>query len=144
MTWFGERGFADGPFGRAEQLSKALSTSVDRLVGAGIVTIAGDRVRLLSRQELEAARDPAADRRLTVWAATQHLLRCLLDSGEPAAAALLSRLDTDVARAAHGVAYRLYRICNRGNRAAEAAACNSLVASWPSLTRHAAVRSSLP
>ena len=144
LTWFGERGFADGPFGRAEQLSKALSTSVDRLVGAGIVTIAGDRVRLLSRQELEAARDPAADRRLTVWAATQHLLRCLLDSGEPAAAALLSRLDTDAARAARGVAYRLYRICNRGNRAAEAAACNSLVASWPSLTRHAAVRSSLP
>ena len=144
LTWFDERGFADGPLGRAEQLSEALSTSVDRLVGAGIVTTAGDRVRLLSRQELEAARDPAADRRLTVWAATQHLLRCLLDGDEPAAAALLSRLESDTAGAARDLAYRLYRICNRGNRAAEAAACNSLVASWPALTRHAAVRSSLP
>ena len=144
LTWFDERGFADGPFGRAEQLSEARNTSVAGLIGAGIVTAAGDRVRLLNRQELEAAWDPAADRRLTVWKATQHLLRCLLDGGEPAAVGLLSRLDSDTADAARDLAYRLYRICNRRNRTGEAAACNGLVASWPELTRLAAARSSLP
>ncbi|MCE2525205.1 MAG: DUF1156 domain-containing protein [Acidimicrobiia bacterium] len=143
LTWFEERGFADGPFGRAEEVSTVLNTSVDRLVGAGIVTTADGRVRLLSSHELEVAPDPVANGRLTVWGATQRLLRCFLDGGEPAAAALLSRLDSETADAARHLTYRLYRICNRGNRVAEAAACNGLVACWPELTRRASAPSSL-
>ena len=135
LSWFDEHGFVEGPFGRAEQLSKARNTSVTGLVAAGIVVTAGDRVRLQGRYELDAGWDPATDRRLTVWAATQHLLRCLLDDGEPAAAALLSRLDADTAAASRDLAYRLFQICTRRNRSAEAAACNGLVTSWPELTR---------
>lgn len=135
LTWFDEHGFADGPFGRAEQLSKARNTSVAGLVAAGIVMTVGDRVRLRGRDELEAGWDPATDRRLTVWEASQHLLRTLYDDGEPAAAALLSRLDPATADAARDLAYRLFRICTRRNRSAEAAACNGLVTSWPELTR---------
>ena len=143
LTWFDEYGFADGPFGRAEQLSKARNTSVAGLETAGIVTTAGDRVHLRDRDELEPAWDPATDSRLTVWEATQHLLRTLLDEGEPAAAALLGRLDAGTADAARDLAYRLYRICDRRNRPAEAAACNGLIASWPELTRLAATRPTL-
>ena len=135
LTWFDEHGFTEGPFGQAEQLSKARNTLTAGLVDAGIVATAGDRVRLLSRDELDADWDPGADRRPTVWEAMQHLLRCLLDDGEPAAAALLSRLDADTADAARDVAYRLFRVCTRRNRTAEAAACNGLVTSWPELTR---------
>lgn len=138
LTWFDEYGFADGPFGRAEQLSKARNTSVAGLEAAGIVTTVGDRVSLRGRDELEAGWDPATDRRLTVWEAAQHLLRTLYDDGEPAAAALLSRLDSDTADAARDLAYRLFRICTRRNRSTEAAACNGLVTSWPELTRLAA------
>ena len=135
LTWFDEYGFADGPFGRAEQLSKARNTSVAGLVAAGIVMTVGDRVGLRGRDELDPGWDPATDSRPTVWEATQHLLRTLYDDGEPAAAALLSRLDSDTADAARDLAYRLFQICTRRNRSAEAAACNGLVTSWPELTR---------
>ena len=138
LTWFDEYGFADGPFGRAEQLSKARNTSVAGLVAAGIVMTVGDRVSLRGRDELDPHWDPATDGRRTVWEATQHLLRTLYDDGEPAAAALLSRLDTDTADAARDLAYRLFRICTRRSRSAEAAACNGLVTAWPELTRLAA------
>ena len=138
LTWFDEHGFDEGPFGRAEQLSKARNTSVAGLVEAGIASAVGDRVRLRQRHELEAGWDPATDRRLAVWEATQHLLRSLLDDGEPAAAALLARVDADTADAARDLAYRLYQICTKRNRNAEAAACNGLITSWPELTRLAA------
>ena len=135
LTWFDEYGFADGPFGRAEQLSKARNTSVAGLETAGIVTTVGDRVSLRGRDELDVGWDPATDSRLTVWEATQHLLRTLYEDGESAAAALLNRLDSDTADAARDLAYRLFQICTRRNRSAEAAACNGLVTSWPELTR---------
>lgn len=143
LTWFDEYGFADGPFGRAEQLSKARNTSVAGLETAGIVTTAGDRVGLRGRDELDPGWDPATDSRLTVWEATQHLLRTLYDAGEPAAAALLSRLDPGAADAARDLTYRLFQICTRRNRSAEAAACNGLVTSWPELTRLAATHPTL-
>ncbi len=139
LTWFDEYDFADGPFGRAEQLSKARNTSVAGLEAAGIVTTSADRVRLCSRDELEAGWDPATDKRPTVWEAAQHLLRRLLDDGEPAAAGLLSRFDAATADAARDLAYRLFQVCARRNSASEAAAYNGLVASWPELTRLAAV-----
>ena len=41
LTWFDEYGFDDGPFGRAEQLSKARNTSVAGLATAGIVATTG-------------------------------------------------------------------------------------------------------
>ncbi|MCY3951957.1 MAG: DUF1156 domain-containing protein [bacterium] len=138
LTWFDEHGFNEGPFGRAEQLSKARNTSVAGLVEAGVAVAVGDRVRLRDRDELEERWDPTTDRRPTVWEATQHLLRTLLDSGEPAAARLLSRLEADTADAARDLAYRLFQICTRRNRSAEAAVYNGLVTSWPELTRLAA------
>ena len=144
LTWFDEYGFAEGPFGEAEQLSKARNTSVAGLVAAGIVTTAGDRVRLLGRHEPATDWDPADDSRLATWEATQYLLRTLYDDGEPAAAALLSRLDADTADASRDLAYRLFQLCTRRNRAAEAAACNSLVTSWPELTRLASAVDASP
>ena len=144
LSWFDEHGFAEGPFGRAEQLSKARNTSVAGLVAAGIVATAGDRVRLLGRHDLDASRDPATGRRAGVWQATQHLLRRLFDDGEPTAAALLSRLDADTAAATRDLAYRLFQICTRRNRTTEAAAYNGLVTSWPELTRLAAATATRP
>ena len=140
LTWFDEHGFAGGSFGRAEQLSKAQDMSVAGLVSAGIVVTDKDRVRLRHRRELDTARNRNRAGSPTVWEATQHLLRHLDAEGERAAAALLGRLDADTGAAARELAYRLFRICTRRNRSAEAAAWNGLVNSWPELSRLAAGR----
>ncbi|MBE9569154.1 MAG: DUF1156 domain-containing protein [Proteobacteria bacterium] len=135
LAWFEQQGMEDGPYGVAETLSKAKNTAVDGLVEAGIIVSKAGKVRILRRDELPEDWDPAADKRLTVWEVTQHLIRALVDKGsEEVAAALLKKVGAlgDVAR---DLAYRLYTICDRKKWAQEALAYNSLVVAWPELVK---------
>lgn len=133
LAWFEQYGFDAGEYGVAETLSKAKNTSVGGMVGAGLLASGAGKVRLLRPEELPAQWDPTADRRLTVWEMTHHLVRAL-GQGEQRAAGLLAQLgaQADIARE---LAYRLYAICERKKRAAEALAYNSLVQSWPEMAR---------
>jgi putative DNA methylase len=54
--------------------------------------------------------------------------------GESAAAALVAKLGSH-AETARELAYRLYTLCERKKRAAEALAYNGLVQSWPEIVR---------
>ena len=84
--------------------------------------------------ELPADWDPATDPRLTAWEMVHHLIRVSGSGGEGAAAALVAKLGTK-AEIARELAYRLYTLCERKKRAAEALSYNGLVQSWPEITR---------
>ena len=134
LAWFEQFGMEEGPFGDAETLSKAKNTAVNGLVEAGVVKARGGKVQLVKREELDAAWDPAADKRLTVWEIAQHLIRTLEREGESAAAALVHKLG-GMAETARDLAYRLYSLCERKKWAEEALAYNGLVIAWPELTK---------
>ena len=134
LTWFEQHGYAEGEYGIAEQLSKAKNTSVEGLVGAGIVESKRGEVRILKPSELNPGWDPANDSRLTVWEMTQHLIRLLESGGERAAGALAAKLGSQ-AETARDLAYRLYVVSERKRRAADALAYNGLVQSWPEIVR---------
>ena len=136
LAWFEQSGFAEGEYGVAETLSKAKNTSVGGMVEAGILESKRGKVRLLKPDELPADWDPATDPRLTAWEAVHHLIRALEAGGESAAAALVAKLGAK-AEIARELAYRLYTLCERKKRAAEALAYNGLVQSWPEITRMA-------
>jgi len=89
---------------------------------------------LLDRGELDEGWDPANDSRLTVWEATQYLIRALDDS-ETAAADLLRRIGQGFGERARQLAYLLYGICDRNKWANEAGAYNILVTAWPEIER---------
>jgi len=134
IAWFSEYGTGEGPFGRADDLSRAKNTSVDGLQRAGIVHAQKGQVNLLRRDEMPGDWDPEEDSRLTVWEATQHLIRRLEDEGEAAAAGLLAKLGV-VGGQARDLAYRLFNTCERKGWTEEARSYNGLVISWPDLTR---------
>jgi putative DNA methylase len=134
LAWFEQHGFAEGEFGVAETLSKAKNTSVAGLADAGILESKRGKVRLLRPEELPETWDPTADARLTNWEVVHHLIRVLGDGGESAAAELVQRIGSK-AEAARELAYRLYTVCERKKRAAEALAYNGLVQSWPEIVR---------
>ena len=134
LTWFEQFGFAEGEYGVAEQLSKSKNTSVDGMDHAGILKSRRSKVRLLKPSELPSNWDPSADTRLTTWETVHHLVRTLEAGGESAAATLVAKLGSK-AEVARELAYRLYTICERKKRAAEALSYNSLVQSWPEITR---------
>jgi putative DNA methylase len=134
LTWFEQSGFAEGEYGVAEQLSKSKNTSVDGMVDANILESKRSKVRLLRPEELPADWDPATDPRLTAWEIVHHLIRVLTSGGEGAAAELVAKLGAK-AEVARELAYRLYTLCERKKRAAEALAYNGLVQSWSEITR---------
>lgn len=135
LAWFEQYAFGEGLFGDAETLSKAKNTAVQGMVDAGILVAKAGKVRLLRRNELPKDWNPLTDNRLTVWEATQQMIRELQDGGgNQGAANLLSQLGT-IGEAARELAYRLYNICDRKGWAAEGVAYNSLVISWSEISR---------
>ncbi len=127
-------GFAEGEYGVAEQLSKSKNTAVAGMVQAGIVASKAGRVRLLKPDELPADWDPGTDLRLSAWETVHQLIRALESGGEGAAAALVAQLGAK-AEVARELCYRLYTLCERKKRAAEALSYNGLVQSWPEIVR---------
>src|SRR5262249_44443299 len=117
VAWYEQYGLQPGPFGDAETLSKAKNVALQGLLEAGIGESRPNRVRLLSREELDGSWDPRGDARLTVWEATQHLVRSLDEKGEAGAADLL-RLLGGLAETARELAYRLHDLSDRGGLAA--------------------------
>jgi putative DNA methylase len=134
ILWFDQHAFANGEAGTANLLANAKVTSVEGLEKAGIAVVRGSKVRLLKPSELPADWDPAADGRITAWEMVHHLVRVLEAGGEGDAAVLVAKLGGK-AEAARELAYRLYTICERRKRATEAFSYNSLVQSWPEITR---------
>ena len=141
VAWFEQASFDDGEYGLAETLSKAKNTSVGGLVEAGILVSKGGNVRLLKPDELHGDWNPAADPRLTAWETVHHLIHTLESGGESATAELVAALGS-TAETARELCYRLYTLCERKKRAAEALSYNSLVQSWPEITRLAQERKS--
>jgi len=139
LAWFEQCGFEEGDYGLAETLSKAKNTSVDGLVEAGILISGSGKVRLLQPDELPDDWDPSTDPRLTTWETVHHLIQTLESGGESAAAELTGSLGS-TAETARELCYRLYTLCERKKRASEALSYNSLVQSWPEITRLAQER----
>jgi len=136
IAWYAEYGVDEGPFGRADDLSRAKNVSVDGLVRAGLVESGGGKVRLLGRDELDPNWDPTKDS-LTVWEVTQHLVRRLMNENEASAAELLAKVG-GLGDAARDLAYRLFLIAESKKWAKEAGPYNALAASWLDLSRLAA------
>lgn len=133
VAWFEQSAFDEGEYGVAETLSKAKNTSVAGMIQAGILASSRGKARLLRPDELHADWDPTTDPRLTAWEIAHHLIGAL-EVSEVAAAELVAKLGAR-AEIARELAYRLYIICERKKRAAEALSYNGLVQSWPEITR---------
>jgi putative DNA methylase len=142
LTWFEQHQFEEGLYGDAETLSKAKNTAVQGLVNAGILTAKSGKARLLRRDELPKTWNPSEDDRIPDWEATQHLIHALDQKGETGAAKLLAQLNGQ-GEITRDLAYRLYSICDRKGWVQEAIAYNSLVISWPEISRLATQQTSI-
>ena len=133
-TWLDQHGFDLGDYGEAETLSKARNTSVAGLVEAGVVESRRGQVALILPEDLDPNWIPQTDSRKTVWEMTHHLIRVLETRGEREAGELMRQFQF-FAESARDLAYRLYSISERRNRASDARRYNALIQSWPEIAR---------
>ncbi len=134
LTWFEQFGHNPGQSGDAITLATAKGTSLAGVETAGIAASRDGKFRLLEGSELSDDWDPASDNRLTVWEATQYLIRAL-DESETAAANLLRVMGIGFGERARQLSYLLYGICDRNKWAQEGGAYNMLVTAWPEIER---------
>jgi putative DNA methylase len=134
LAWFEQFGFGEGDYGRAETLSTAKNTSVFSMVQLGIVAAKGGKVRLLRPSELSLNWEPGVHPNPSAWEYVHHLVKTLESGGEIAAAGLVAKMRSE-AELARELAYRLYSTSERKKRAQEALSYNSLVQSWPEISR---------
>ena len=135
IDWFEAFGMEESPSGDAINMAQAYDVGIDDLQKAGVLSARAGKARLLRRNELPADWNPRADKRLTDWECAQHLARVIESpgGGMDAAARLYSEMGAEQGEAARMLAYRLYDICERKNRAAEAQVWNTLAQEWPAL-----------
>ena len=130
-TWYAQHGYNPGKSGDADGQARAKNTSLSGIEASGIGEARGGTFRLFERSELDPEWDAAADTRLTVWEATQHLVAAL-DRSESEAADLLHRLGGYGDRARQ-LAYVLFRKATDKGWEKEAGAYNGLILAWPTL-----------
>ena len=140
IDWFEAFDMDGGDAGGAITMAQAYDIGIDDLGAAGTFYARGGSARLLRRDELPADWDPATDNRLTDWECAQHLARVLESEtgGMEVAARLYSRMGPERSGKARLLAYRLYDICERKGRAAEAQVWNMLAQEWPAIEAVAA------
>lgn len=137
LTWFGQYGFEEGPYGTAETLATARNTSVGGLAAGGVLLSRAGRVRLLRAEELAPDDGPAGagGGRAAVWEATHRLVRALDARGEEGTAETIALLGGECADLARDLSYRLFIVCERRKWAREALVYNALVQAWPEASR---------
>ena len=135
IAWFEENGFDAGDYGRAETLSKAKNASLNALSQGGVIASAQGKVRLLRPTELSPSWDPAHDQHLSAWEVLHQLIRTLEANGEEATASLTVKVPNLYMESVRELAYRLYVVAERKGWNAEALSYNSLIQSWPEISR---------
>ena len=135
IAWFEEYGFDAGEYGRAETLSKAKNASIDTLREGGVIEARLGKVRLLRPSELSSTWDPSKDAHLSSWEVLHQLVRTLETDGEAASAAVVAKVPGQYLESARELAYRLYVVAERKGWTAEASLYNSLIQSWPEISR---------
>jgi len=102
VRWFQQFEWAEQPYGRADELSRATNTSVDGLVRGGVFWSRAGKARLLEPSELSDDWDAAADDRISVWEVVLRLAKALDEKGVNEAARLMAtaggRVDLDAAK----------------------------------------------
>ena len=137
LHWFEQHGWEAGKFGEADTLARAKGTSVEGVKGGGVIEAGGGSVRLLRWREYPADWNPRAGDRLPVWEALHQLIRAYNMDGDGGAARVLAAVAAK-AEAARQLAYRLYTLCERANRAEDARAYNEVVTGWGGIESTAA------
>ena len=134
LSWFEQHGFTAGEYGVAETLSTAKNTSVAGMEEAGIWSrgpakcgCSGPRSCPRTGTRLPIAGFPSGRSSTTSCGYWNPRAR-------PGPLSLVRQLG-GLAETARELAYRLYAVAERKNRAAEALSYNALVQSWPEIAR---------
>jgi putative DNA methylase len=138
IVWYRQHGYGTGKFGDADNIARALNTSVDVMDRDGVLTSRAGKVQLIRPEDLSWTYDPIKDTHTSSWECLHHLIKVLERDGIGPAGdflrAALSRPDGAVdADLIKELSHLLFRIAEGKDWTKDALSFNSLVTSWPEI-----------
>jgi putative DNA methylase len=138
IAWYRQHGYKTGKFGDADNLARALNTSVDVMDRDGVLTARAGKVMLIRPKDLSSHYDAITDSHTSNWEALHHLIKVLEHDGIGPAGdflqAALNRpdgvVDPDLVKE---LAHLLFRIAESNSWTTDALSFNNLVTSWPEI-----------
>lgn len=144
IRWFRQFGWDEQPYGRADELSRSTTTTVEGLLRGGIFWARAGRARLLEPSDLVDKWDPSTDERISVWEVVLRLAKALNEKGVDEAARLMAaaskRIDLDEAKE---LAYLLFSVCEKRGWTQTGLLFNGLGTLWSDLSAAARVGGTL-
>lgn len=138
IAWYRQHGYTQGKFGDADNLARALNTSVETMDRGGVLIARAGKVNLIRPADLADDYDVLADLHTSNWEVLHHLIKTLTGPGITAAGELLraalSRPDGAIdADLLPELAHLLFRIAESNKWTKDALGFNTLVTSWPEI-----------
>jgi len=138
LKWFEQFEWAEGSYGEAETLSKAMNSGLEAIARGGILKTGGGKVSLIQPDSLLANWDPESDERISEWEVLVQTIKVLASSGMRDAGVLLGLASKRVKiEAVRELSYQLYGLCDRKGWAQSGSMFNLLGASWNDLAETA-------
>lgn len=130
VDMYSQFAFNDMNFGAADTLARAKNTSVEKLVGRGVLYAQKGVVHLRTREEIS---ERVQSSEQLIWLLTQQLTHAMETGGVAACAQIVAPIFGSNGEQAKSLAYRLYTLAERKGWAQEAYVYNALVIAWPEI-----------
>jgi len=137
LAFWGRHGWAEAPFGDADEVVRPRGRTVQDLVRAQVLVADQGRASVLGEVgTLERTWNPASDAVPTAWEGLHHLADRLAaaDLGVPGAAPLYAQLQQQgLANATRALAYRMAGLSAQLGRGTDEQRYNDVIEAWPLL-----------
>jgi putative DNA methylase len=138
VSWYRQFGYDPGKFGEADNMARALNTSVDVLARSGVLKSAGGKVSLIAPVFLPDDYDVLLDQDVSVWEVLHHLIARLDRGGVPAAGGFVvnvqerpgEEIDLELVKE---LAFLLFAIAEQEGRTQDALSFNNVATAWPEI-----------
>lgn len=132
--WYTQYGWNEGLYGEADVLARAKNASIQTLQANGTIISGQGKLQLTSWKDYKDASEILVNQTLSTWNLLHQFIHELNIHGTQGAAKIYARYSartTDI----RSLAYTMYTLCERNERAEDARAYNELIIAWDDIER---------
>ena len=127
--WYTQYGWNEGLYGEADVLARAKNASIQTLQANGTIISGQGKVQLTSWKNYKDASEILVNSTLSTWNLLHQFIHELNLHGTEGAAEVYARYNNRTADV-RSLAYTMYTLCERSDRAEDARVYNELIIAW--------------
>jgi len=127
--WYAQNGWSEGLYGEADVLARAKNAHLEQLQANGTIVSGQGKVRLTAWKDYKDIDETLINPTLSTWNLLHQFIHELNLHGTQGAAVVYARYSSRSSDV-RSLAYTMYTLCERSDRAEDARAYNELIIAW--------------